>query len=109
MALIDMNTGFSIELEGWRLESRGTYEGFSLYESLGGKITAIALVKNPATGDKVVGDEESRTILGAVMIPNLKIFRKTGLNGPEDCYWYFSTETIKKLKDTYNGTVKLGH
>ncbi|RIA08761.1 hypothetical protein OE09_0584 [Flavobacteriaceae bacterium MAR_2010_72] len=109
MALIEMNTGFSIELEGPRLEHRGTHNGLPLYESLGGKITAIALVNKPAIGELAVGNDEEKTILGAVMIPNLKIYRNAGPLGQEPCYWYFSAETIEQLRKTFDGTIKLGH
>ncbi|MCO5725522.1 hypothetical protein [Robiginitalea marina] len=108
---IDLNTAFSIELEtsnNWRLEPRGKYQGLPLYESLGGKVSAIAIVENPAIGEKAVGIGNDR-IMGLVMIPDLKIFRNLGPNGPERCYWYFSAETIKELQRTYEGEAKLGH
>lgn len=107
-----MDTGFSIELDiskNWKLELRGNHKGLPLYESLGGKITAIAIVKNPAIGDNAVAINKERKIMGAVMIPDLKIFRNQGPNGPENCYWYFSSQTIKELQESFNGKGKIGH
>ena len=103
-------TGFSIEIIGWRLEPRGEYKGLPLYESLGGIVTAIALVKNPAVGKPSVALPDEKMLYGVVMSPNEKIFRNTGMNGqPERCYWYFSAETIKQLKENFKGEIKIGH
>lgn len=109
MTTINTAVGFSIELEDWRLEYRGEHEGLPLYEALGGRVTAVAIVDEPAIGVKAIGNEEERIITGPIMIPDLKIFRTTGLNGRENCYWYFSKETIFHLQQTYNGKVKIGH
>lgn len=109
MTTIQTGTGFSIELEDWRLEHRGQHEGLPLYESLGGQVTAVAIVKEPAIGIKAIGDNSNRTITGPIMIPDLKMLRNIGPNGREICYWYFSTETIKHLQQTYTGKVKIGH
>lgn len=109
MTTFKTGTGFSIELQGWRLEHRGQHEGLPLYESLGGIVTAIAIVDEPAIGVKAIGNHADRTITGPIMIPDLKMFRTTGPNGPENCYWYFSAETIKHLQQTYTGQIKIGH
>ncbi len=82
-------TGFSIELEDWRLEHREQHEGLPLYESLGVIVTAIAILEEPAIGVKAIGNHADRTITGPIMIPDLKMFRTTGPNGHENCYWYF--------------------
>jgi len=103
-------TGFSIELIGWRLELRDEYNGLPLYESLGGIVTAIALVKNPAVGKPSIAIPDEKIIHGVVMSPNEKIFRNTGMNGQsERCYWYFSAVTIEELKRTFTGEIKIGH
>ena len=44
MAIFKTGTGFSIELIDWKLERRGEYKNLPLYQSLGGQVTAIALV-----------------------------------------------------------------
>ena len=108
----ELGTGFSIELDrsnNWKLEYRGVYKGLSVYESLGGKVTAIAIVKSPATGKNLIGKASYKTAFGLVMIPDLKIFRYTGPNGPEKCYWYFSAITIQELQRTFKGKIKIGH
>lgn len=102
-------TGFSIELKNYHLEHRGTHESLPLYEALGGEITAIAIVEDPAIGKGTIANEIDKTIHGPVMIPDLKIFRDIGLNGKEYCYWYFSKETIKVLQESFKGKIKLGH
>jgi hypothetical protein len=109
MSSFKTGTGFSIELEDFYLEARGTHEGLPLYEALGGKVTAIAIVDKPAIKVGTIGNDIDRTLTGPVMIPDLRIFRTTGLNGKEKCYWYFSAETIKKLQETFEGQMKIGH
>ena len=107
--LINTEVGFSIELIENFLELRGEHEGLPLYESIGGKITAIAIVNNPAIEINAVADNENQTVAGPVMRPDIKILRNAGLNGQENCYWYFSAETIEKLKNTFTGKIKFGH
>ena len=109
---VELPTGYSIELKksnNWRLEYRGIHEGLPFYESLGGNVTAIAIVNNPATGKKLLAIESDRMLYGLVMVPNLKIFRTEGPNGPENCYWYFSADTIRELQQTFKGEIKIGH
>jgi hypothetical protein len=107
--ILKMGTGFSIELVNWRLEYRGMHKGLSVYESLGGEVTAIAIVNEPAIGVKAKGNDKEKIIAGLVMIPDLKMFRNVGPNGPENCYWYFSASTIKELQQSFKGEVKFGH
>ncbi len=109
MNTFETNTGYSIELINWRLEYRGEYENLPLYESIGGQVTAIAIVKTPAVGLNSIAVEDTKTLYGVVMRPDLKIFRKTGPDGPENCYWYFSAETIKILQQNFKGEIKFGH
>jgi hypothetical protein len=109
MALFETGGGFSIELINNKLISRGKYKNLPLYESLGGQVTAIAFVKEPAIGEKAFGDDSDRKIMGPVMIPDLKIYRNTGPNGTESCYWYFSADTIEELQRTFKGEIKFGH
>ncbi len=109
MAIFKTGTGFSIELINWKLVRKGEHKNLPLYESLGGQVTAIALVDQPAIGEKVMGNDSYRTIMGPVMIPDLKMFRNVGPNGPENCYWFFSAETIKELQQTFKGKIKNGH
>jgi hypothetical protein len=109
MAIFKTGTGFSIELINWKLVRKGEHKNLPLYESLGGQVTAIALVEKPAIGEKAMGNDSDRTIMGPVMIPDLKMFRNVGANGPENCYWFFSAETIKELQQTFKGKIKIGH
>lgn len=102
-------TGFSIELIDYRLENRGKYEGLPLYEALGGKVTAIAIVQKPAIKVGTIADEDSKIITGPVMIPDQKIYRSHGPTGVEPCYWYFSADTIKQLQESFEGKIKFGH
>ncbi|MGJ8661749.1 MAG: hypothetical protein ACSHXL_06910 [Bacteroidota bacterium] len=109
MDYFETGTGFSIELSDWRLEARGTYKGLPLYESLGGIVTAIAIVETPAIGKGAVANDKERIMAGPVMIPDIKMFRSVGPNGHERCYWYFSKETITELQGTFKGKIKMGH
>ena len=104
--------GYSIELEiniDWRLKLRGKYEGSPLYESIGGKVTAIAMVEKPVIKTKAIANENYRTITGPIMIPDQKTFRTLWAYGKENCYWYFSAETTQKLQEEIDGEIKLGH
>lgn len=104
------STGYSIELINNRLISRGKYNNLPLYESVGGTITAIAIVEKPAVEIDSIAVEETKILYGVVMRPNLKIFRDTGPQGKkEECYWYFSEHTIEKLQQTFKGKIKFGH
>lgn len=109
MSDLNTGTGFSIELVDYRLERRGEHKGLPLYEALDGRITAVAIVKKPAIGVDAILNDDERTIMGPVMIPDIKIFRNSGLKKYENCYWYFSAETIAKLQKTFTGKIKLGH
>jgi hypothetical protein len=109
MAIFKTGTGFSIELINCKLERRGEYKNLPLYESLGGQVTAIALVVKPAIGEKAMGNDADKTIMGPVMISDLKMYRDIGPNGPESCFWYFSAETIKELQQSFKGKIKIGH
>jgi hypothetical protein len=109
MNTFETQTGFSIELIDNRLKLRGEYNNLPLYESIGGKITAIAIVKNPAVGINSIADEDNKMLYGVIMSSNLNIFRDTGRNGIENCYWYFSEHTIKKLQENFKGEIKIGH
>lgn len=109
MTNFNTGTGFSIELINWTLIKRGKYKNLPLYESIGGQVTAIAIVNQPAIGKKAVGNHFNKAITGPVMIPNLKMYRNMGPNGPECCYWYFSAETIEELQKSFKGKIKIGH
>lgn len=109
MTIFKTGSGFSIELIGWKLKKRWEYKNLPLYESLAGKVTAIAIVDKPAIVEKARGNDVDRTIMGPVMIPNQNIFRSIEPNGHENCYWYFSSETIENLQKNFNGKIKIGH
>jgi len=79
MAIFKTGTGFSIELINWELVWRGKHNNLPLYESFGGQVTAIALVDEPAIGEKAMGNDSDRIITGPVMIPDLKMYRNMGL------------------------------
>ena len=102
-------TGFSIEIEDFQLELRGKHEGLPLYEVIGGKVTAIAIVDDPAIGVGTMVNESNKTLSGPVMIPDLRIFRLTGPSGPEECYYYFSKSSIKNLQQSFKAQVRLDH
>ncbi|MBR9861580.1 hypothetical protein GYB22_12720 [bacterium] len=109
MAKVKTSIGFSIEIEGYSLELKGNYLGDPLYECYGGRIKAVAVVDNPAIGVNAVSDDNNKKLIGPIMIPDLKIKRPEGPYGYEDCYWFFSKETIAKYQREFNGPIKLGH
>jgi hypothetical protein len=109
MNTFETQTGFSIEIIDNRLIARGEYNSLPLYESIGGKITAIAVVETPAVGINSIADKDTKMLCGVVMLPNLNMFRDTGRKGKENCYWYFSEHTIKKLQENFKGKIKNGH
>lgn len=78
-----------------------------LYESIGGTVTAIAIVENPAVEINSIVAADTKVLYGIVMQPNLKIFRDTGRSGTENCYWFFSEHTIKTLQQNFKGEINL--
>lgn len=109
MNTFETGTGYSIELINNRLKLMGEHNNLPLYESIGGTVTAIAIVKNPAVEINSIAIKDTKMLYGVVMRPNLKIFRDTGRNGAENCYWYFSEHTIRTLQQNFNGEIKFGH
>ncbi len=109
MTNIKFTSGYSIELQGFKLKSSGQYDSLPLYEVVEGFVTAIAIVDDPAIDKHLTGDSETRIVSGVVMIPDLPIFRTRGLNGIENCYWYFSKTTISNYQKTFDGKLKIGH
>ena len=107
MSKLPTGTGFSIELEDYTLQHRGQHEGIPVYEVIGGKVTAIAIVDKPAIEVGAIANEKERTLTGPIMIPDIKIFRTHGANGKENCYWFFSADTIKKLQQSFTGKIKI--
>lgn len=53
-----ISKGFSVEWEGGERVNRGKYKGLPLYELIKGRITAIAIVNNPAIGVKCSANDE---------------------------------------------------
>jgi len=106
--IIKSNVGFSVEWESGDYIRQEDYNNLPCYELKGGKITAIAIVNEPAIDEYVVYDSnEEKNIVGVVMIADKKIFRT---DDNKEYYVYFSAETIKKLQQNYkdNG-LKIGH
>lgn len=103
---IDTEYGFSVEWEDGEYKRVNDYENLQCYELLGGKITDVAIVKEPAIdiNFKITGD---RTITGPIMIPNKRMLR---INSEGKYYVYFSEKTINHLKSNYKKKcVKFGH
>lgn len=106
----DSGTGYSIEIINCRLIRKGNHENLPLYEAVGGKVTAIAIVNEPAIESNIRIFPTKKELIGPVMIPNLRIFRDVGPNNrKEDCFWYFSANTIRKLQESFEGEIKIGH
>lgn len=103
--------GLSIELSGALFLQTGEYKNLLLYEVKEGfgEITGIALVPTPAMEYMVKMDEETRTIVGPLLIPYKKIYRTKG-----NCYIYFTPESIKYFKSSKKSiqglkNIHLGH
>lgn len=105
--LLETNIGFSVEWIPGKQEQRKDYKGLRCYELIDGYIDSIAIVKGPAIGINIIADDEDRTIIGPVMIPELRMFREDGFGG--GYYVYFSADSIQKLKETCSQKVKIGH
>jgi len=111
MSIFFTTTGFSVEIEGFELVHRGKHNGLPLYESLGGIVTTVALVKDPALESTSIANEQKKTITSPIMIPDKKIYRHdefaTGLK--QEYFCFFSVDTIKYLYDTFTGDFKIDH
>lgn len=73
-------------------------------------IDAISVVENPAIEEDFIAlknqefnlaevDKEKRILMGAALVPNKPIFRRSGEN---EYYIYFSRETVRKASNCFS-------
>jgi len=79
-------------------------------------IEAISIVENPAIEEDFIAlkgeqqlqlaevDKEKRILLGALLVPNKPIYRKSG---EDEYYIYFSRDTVRKASQIYLQTRQL--
>jgi|TARA_R110000751_G_scaffold71641_1_gene145408 hypothetical protein len=79
-------------------------------ESLQAGIQAISIVESPAIEEDFIAlkeeervelktiDEDKRVLLGAALIPNKPIYRKSG---EDEYYIYFSQDTVRKASELF--------
>ena len=86
-----------------------TIELFIDESSEWGGIEAISIVENPAIEEDFIAlksqqvklaevDSDKRILMGAVLIPNKKIFRR---NAEQEYYIHFSEETVRKASELF--------
>jgi len=91
------------------LEILETIELFIDEESEWGGIEAISIVENPAIEEDFIAlksqevklaevDNDKRILMGAVLIPNKKIYRR---NAEQEYYIHFSEETVRKASELF--------
>ena len=91
------------------LEILETIELFIDEESEWGGIEAISIVENPAIEEDFITlksqevklaevDNEKRILMGAVLIPNKKIYRR---NAEQEYYIHFSEDTVRKASELF--------
>jgi hypothetical protein len=83
---------------------------FELIFSEGDSIDAVSIVEMPAIQEEALflntqrekinlsTDEDKREIVGAALVPNLPIYRKSG---DKEYYIYFSADTVRKAMDSF--------
>jgi hypothetical protein len=75
-------------------------------------ITAISVVENPAIEEDFIAlknqqysfaeqDKEKRLLIGAALVPNKPIFRKSGDKEEDEYYIFFSKETVRKASELF--------
>ncbi len=85
------------------------FELFIDEESEWGGIEAISIVENPAIEEDFIAlksqevklaevDNDKRILMGAVLIPNKKIYRR---NAEQEYYIHFSEETVRKASELF--------
>lgn len=92
------------------LEILETIELFIDEDSEWGGIEAISIVENPAIEEDFIAlksqevklaevDNEKRILMGAVLIPNKKIYRRTKKG--QEYYIHFSEDTVRKASELF--------
>lgn len=93
--------GFSPEGQFKLMLSDKTHNGLKCYEVIDGEITGMSIVSNPANQTKaVITSEKDRIITGAILIPDVMIYRINPITG-EQFYIFFTPEVIKILHEKY--------
>ena len=75
-------------------------------------ITAISVVENPAIEEDFIAlknqeynfaeqDKEKRLLVGAALVPNRPIFRKSGDKEEDQYYIFFSKDTVRKASEMF--------
>lgn len=91
------------------MEDLEVYELFIDESSEWGGIEAISIVENPAIEEDFIAlksqevklaevDAEKRVLMGAVLIPNKKIYRR---NAEQEYYIHFSEDTVRKASELF--------
>ena len=91
------------------MEGLEIYELFIDEDSEWGGIEAISIVENPAIEEDFIAlksqevklaevDNEKRVLMGAVLIPNKKIYRR---NAEQEYYIHFSEDTVRKASELF--------
>ena len=91
------------------MEELEIYELFIDETSEWGGIEAISIVENPAIEEDFIAlksqevklaevDAEKRVLMGAVLIPNKKIYRR---NAEQEYYIHFSEDTVRKASELF--------
>lgn len=82
-----------------------------LDEELGG-VNAISIVGNPAIQENFIHlssdeiklakvDDEKRIVMGAVLVPNKKVFRKGKKEGQKDHFIVFGADTVRRASELF--------
>ena len=91
------------------MEDLEVFELFIDEDSEWGGIEAISIVENPAIEEDFIAlksqevklaevDNEKRVLMGAVLIPNKKIYRR---NAEQEYYIHFSEDTVRKASELF--------
>lgn len=94
--------GFSPEGQFKKKLTDKIHKGLKCFEIVGGEITGMSIVSNPASEMEVIfASDKERTISGVVLTPDKLIYRINPITG-EQYYIYFTKEVINLLYQRYN-------
>lgn len=95
--MMEMVIGLSPEGTFKRKLTDKIHNGLKCYEIIGGEVTGMSFVPNPANGVKArVLSEEDHTLIALILQPNQMIYRINPISG-EEFYIYFTKEIISLL------------
>lgn len=109
---VKTNSGFSIEIENPEYKLVGSHNGLNCYEIYNFIMGDIAIVSDPAHGSLAVINNEEMEYIGAVAIPDEKMYRNPNETIKNPHYVFFTKSGLEKMKNEFfknKRKITIGH